>query len=145
MPRTTRTIDRSSANLLSPRRPPTCLHSLVEEQRIVRPRAVDQPPHGGDHILPGRDLSRVPRIVGQDDDVLLLIPKPITQELDHVVRIVDAPCERLRGADVVAPDGERFPLAVTLRVLEIGLLFPAGLPTVLKLRAVELITLRRPV
>jgi hypothetical protein len=61
----------------------------MEEQGIVRPRPIDQPVHSRNHVLPRRDLPRVSSIVRQDDNVLLFIPKPVTQEFDHVVRIVD--------------------------------------------------------
>jgi hypothetical protein len=117
----------------------------VEEQRIVRPRPIDQPIHGRDHVLPRRDLPRVPSIVRQDDNVLLFIPKPVTQEFDHIVRIVDTASEGLRGTNVVAADGERFTFPVTLGVLEEGLLFAATLVAVLELRSVELVALGRTV
>lgn len=119
--------------------------SLVEEQRIVRSRPIDQPVHGRNHILSRRDLPRVPSIVRQDDNVLLFIPKPVTQEFDHVVRIVDTASEGLRGPDVVAADGERFTFPVTLGVLEERLLTAATLVAVLELRSVELVALRRSV
>ena len=117
----------------------------MEKQRIVRPRPIDQPVHSGNHILPRRDLPRVPSIVRQDDNVLLFIPKPVTQEFDHVVRVVDTASEGLRGSDVVAADGERFTFPVTLGVLEEGLLTAATLVAVLELWSVELVALRRSV
>lgn len=117
----------------------------MEEQRIVRPRPIDQPVHSGNHILPGRNLPRVPSIVRQDDNILLFIPKPVTQEFDHVVRVVDTASEGLRGPNVVAADGKGFTFPVTLRVLEEGLLFAATLVAVLELRSVELVALGRTV
>lgn len=116
----------------------------MKEQRIVRPSPIDQPSHSSDHILPRRDLSRIPSVIGEEDDVLLFIPEMIAQELHHVVCVVDASSERLRGPDVVDPADEGLALAVTLRILEEGLL-RAGLLRGLELRAVELITLGRSV
>ena len=97
-------IAQTSANqvLDSPQNP--YHHSLMEEQRIVRLRIIDQPPHRSNHILPSRDLPRVPRIIREEDNVVLLVTESFTQEPHEVLGIVDTASKFLRGTDVVDSD-----------------------------------------
>lgn len=49
----------------------------VEEERIVCPGVLDQPPHSTDDICFGWEPPRIPGIVGQDENVLRSeIPTP---------------------------------------------------------------------
>ena len=41
----------------------------MEEQGIIRLRAIHKPVHRLDHICPSGDLPRISRVVGEHDDI----------------------------------------------------------------------------
>lgn len=45
----------------------------MEEERVVRLGARDEPLHGLEHVGSRRDLARIPRVVREHDDVVGLV------------------------------------------------------------------------
>ena len=52
----------------------TAKQLTVEEQRVIRTRACDEPVHRVEHVRARRLLARVRRIIGENDDILVLVP-----------------------------------------------------------------------
>lgn len=69
--------------------------------------SLNKPMHSLNHIGPRGLLPRVPRIVRQDDNVVLLVAVSSRDEAFDVVDVVDAASELGRLAKVVDSDQER--------------------------------------
>lgn len=75
----------------------------VEEQRVVRLCALDEPVHRVEDVRPGGTRARVRGVVREQDDVLGLVTVP-AQELHDVSRVVDAAVQLVRLAFVIYAD-----------------------------------------
>lgn len=94
----------------------------MKEQRIIRPRILNQPMHRPQDILLRRLAHRVLQIVRQDHHVLALIPKVLKQVRRHVLDVVDAPAQLPALPEVVNPDQQRLAPPGAVRVLEVVVL-----------------------
>lgn len=97
----------------------SAMAGVVEEQRVSRSSATDQPLHSSEHVFSGRDLHGVVCVVREDDHVALHVSSPLHQERLHVSDVVDAASKCVVAADVVDADQKRFPLACARRKLEV--------------------------
>ena len=66
---------------------PTC---IVEEERILRLRILDEPLHPVADVGGGRALVLVDLVIGQHDRVLVPEPVVAVEKPKHVARIIDA-------------------------------------------------------
>lgn len=67
----------------------------MEEERVIRLSATDEPLHRVENVLPRRLLARVLCVVGEHDNVFRLVVKPGAEEGLDVSRIVD--CREGKG------------------------------------------------
>ena len=108
----------------------------MEEQRVIRLSVLNQPVHGPNDIILGRDTHGILLVVGEDDHILATIPEAFVQEGGHVGDVVDTSIELIGLTEIVDPNEQGFPPASTSRVLELVI----GWRTMAKLLEI----LRRP-
>lgn len=75
----------------------------MEDQRVVRLRALDEPVHRVEDVHARRARARVGRVVREHHDVVPPVPAS-AQEAAHVARVVHAPEQLVRLALVVDAD-----------------------------------------
>lgn len=90
----------------------------MEEERVIRPRVLDQPVHRLENVGLGRLAHGIMLVVGQEHHVLALIPKVTVQIRAHVLDIVYAAAQLTPLTKVVDTNEQRFPSTVACRVLE---------------------------
>ena len=101
----------------------------MKEQRIIRPRILNQPMHRPQNILLRRLAHRILQIIRQNHHILPLIPKVLKQVTRHVLDVVDAPAQLAPLPEIVDPDQQRLATARAVRVLEVVVLRRAGAET----------------
>lgn len=103
---------------------------LVQEQRIVPLSTLDQPLHCPNDILPRWQLTRIPRLVRQDDNVRWIVPESFyhqpmsrpgaltTDELVDIVYVVDTSTQLTTCAKVVDADLSQISSAPLIGLLQ---------------------------
>jgi hypothetical protein len=94
------------------------LTRVVEEERVIGSRVLDEPMHGAQDILFRRLAHGVLQVVGEDDHVLALVAEVLEQVRRHVLDVVDAAPQLPALPKVVDPDQQRLAPARAVRVLE---------------------------
>ena len=107
------------------------LTRVVEEERVIGSRVLDEPVHGAEDILLRRLAHRVLQVVGEDDHVLALVAKVLKQVRRHVLDVVDATPQLPALPEVVDPDQQRLAPARAVRVLE-GIALWCSVPEALR-------------
>lgn len=76
----------------------------MEEQGVIWTGVFDQPVHGAENVLLGRLAHGILLVVSQDDHVLSLVAKVLSQVARHVADIVDAAAQLAALAKVIDAD-----------------------------------------
>lgn len=74
---------------------------VVEEERIIRFRVLDQPMHSSQDVLLGWLTHRVLLVVGQDNHILPCVSKIAVEVCRHVLDVIDATSKLAPLAKVV--------------------------------------------
>jgi hypothetical protein len=92
---------------------PATMAREVNEEGVVRLSIFDQPVHGAEDIILGRNTHRIPLVVSKNDHIFAPIPKALMQEGGHISDIVDTSIQLIGLAKIVDANEQSFPASST--------------------------------
>lgn len=91
---------------------------IMEKERVIGPRVLDEPMHSSQNVLLRRLAHRVLLVVSKNNHIFALVAKMFNQVGRHVSDIVDASSELASLAEIVYADEKSFPSACAIAVLK---------------------------